>query len=188
MTMPRSRPYLTGLRERLKDPVYAAEYLNAAERESRDVFLLALRDVVQAHKVSKIAAAAKLNRESLYRALSKQGNPSLSTFNGILKAVGIERQYIVRRIRSRHVKVSGARVSQLEVQIGLGLVQSSTLGHDLADYINRGAEGWDFGRFNAQPFGRSSSPHQVNDETATLVQTLAVAAGQDARSALKEVY
>ena len=45
-----SKPYKTGLDERLKDPEYAAAYLNAAEKEG--VFLLALRDVAEAHKIS----------------------------------------------------------------------------------------------------------------------------------------
>ena len=183
--MPRSRPYQTGLRERLKDPVYAAEYLNAAERESRDVFLLALRDVVQAHKVSKIAAAAGVNRESLYRALSKQGNPSLSTFSGILKAVGIERQYKVRTTRRRQVRASDTRISKLAGH--LGSAPSGTSGHDLVEYLNSGAGPLDSSRFDAQQFGRSSSPYQVNDNTATL-QTLVVADSQNASSASKEVY
>jgi ClpX C4-type zinc finger len=43
-----SRPYETGLGERLKDPAYAVDYLNAARLESRSAELLALRDVVAA--------------------------------------------------------------------------------------------------------------------------------------------
>lgn len=43
--MPTSRNYTTGLNERLRDPDYVAEYLNAAAKESQDVFMLALRDV-----------------------------------------------------------------------------------------------------------------------------------------------
>jgi probable addiction module antidote protein len=91
--MPRSRPYKVGLNERLKDPVYAVQYLNAARRESRDVELLALRDVVQAHKVSKIAKDAKLNRETLYRTLSSHGNPTMATLEGILKPLGVDWEY-----------------------------------------------------------------------------------------------
>ena len=77
--MPRSRPYRVGLNERLKDPEYAVEYLNAAKRVSRSVELLALRDVVQVHRISKIAKDAKLNRETLYRTLSSRGNPTQET-------------------------------------------------------------------------------------------------------------
>jgi probable addiction module antidote protein len=109
--MPRSRPYRVGLNQRLKDPAHAAAYLNGAKSESRDVFLLALRDVVQAHKVSKIAESAGLNRESLYRALSSRGNPSLATLDGILCAIGIEREYRVRRERKRTISFSDAKPS-----------------------------------------------------------------------------
>ena len=49
--MPRSRPYKTGLNERLKDAGYATAYLNAAMAESREVFLLALQDVAEANKM-----------------------------------------------------------------------------------------------------------------------------------------
>ena len=43
-------------------------------------FLLALRDVVEAHGgVGQLAKVAKLNRESLYKLLSKDGNPRLSS-------------------------------------------------------------------------------------------------------------
>ena len=41
--MPRSRPYKTGLNERLRNPDHVAAYLNAAAKESQDVFMLALR-------------------------------------------------------------------------------------------------------------------------------------------------
>ena len=58
--MRRSQPYKIGFNERLRDPEYAAAYLNAARRESHEVFLLALRDVAEVHKFSKVAAAAAL--------------------------------------------------------------------------------------------------------------------------------
>jgi probable addiction module antidote protein len=102
--MPRSRPYKVGLNERLKDPVYAAGYLNAARRESQSVFLLALRDVVQAHRISKIAADAGVNRETLYRTLSPRGNPTLATLEGILEPLGVELEYRPRLRRKRSVK------------------------------------------------------------------------------------
>ncbi len=107
--MPRSRPYKVGLNERLKDPVYAVHYLNAARRESRDVELLALRDVVQAHKVSKIARDAKLNRETLYRTLSARGNPTMATLESILKPLGVDWEY--RRARPASKRVATKRVA-----------------------------------------------------------------------------
>jgi probable addiction module antidote protein len=106
--MPRSRPYKTGLDERLKDPKHAAAYLNATKNESVEVFLLALRDVAEAHKISKVAAAAGVNRETLYRTLSSRGNPTLATLESILNAVGVEREYCPRLKRKRAASSGGA--------------------------------------------------------------------------------
>lgn len=97
--MPRSRSYKNGLEERLKDPEHVAAYLNAAAKESRDVFLLALRDVAEAHKISRVAVAAGVNRETLYRTLSARGNPTFTTLESILGAVGVELHYRARAKR-----------------------------------------------------------------------------------------
>ena len=71
------RDYDDYLIESLKDRRLAEAYLNAAlEEDDARVFLLALRDVAQARGMSKLAARSKLNRESLYKMLSKRGNPA----------------------------------------------------------------------------------------------------------------
>jgi len=99
--MPRSRPYKVGLNKRLKDPAYAAAYLNAAKEESQAVLLLALRDVVQTHRTSKVALDAGVNRETLYRTLSRRGNPTMATLERILNVLGMELEYRPRRRRER---------------------------------------------------------------------------------------
>jgi len=88
----RTRKYEDSLIESLKDPVEAAAYLNAhlSEDDGEDVFLLALRDVARANGVGEIAETASLGRESLYKALSKDGNPKLSTLRSVLKALGLK--------------------------------------------------------------------------------------------------
>lgn len=60
--------YQRDLIEALKDPSEAAAYLNAAiEEGDRAAFLLALRNVAEAHGgMTTIAEKAHLNRESLY--------------------------------------------------------------------------------------------------------------------------
>lgn len=64
------------LREKLSDPEQAAEYLTACYDEGPEVFLLGLRDVVEAQGgVARLAELSKLNRESLYRLVSRNGNP-----------------------------------------------------------------------------------------------------------------
>ncbi len=89
--MARSRSYEADLREALKDPEEAAEYLTAAlEGGDTEVFLLALRTVADARGgMGQLAKAASLNRESLYRMLSGQGNPRLRSLDALLHAMGL---------------------------------------------------------------------------------------------------
>ena len=55
---------------------------------------MGLRAVVEAHGgVGQLTKVANLNRESLYRLLSKKGNPRLSSLSSILDALGIELQF-----------------------------------------------------------------------------------------------
>ena len=74
-----------------KDPEFAAEYLKAALEDADEprVLLIALRHVAQARGIARIAKAAGIERESLYRALSARGNPRLSTLYAVAKAVGL---------------------------------------------------------------------------------------------------
>jgi probable addiction module antidote protein len=83
-------PYKAKLLERLQNVDYCREYLTAALEEGDDrVFLLALRDVAEAHGISKVAKGAKLNRENLYRNLSASGNPKLSSLSVILHTLSL---------------------------------------------------------------------------------------------------
>ena len=88
--MPRSASYDDLLMDMLKDEDRALAYLNAAlDEEDPRVFLIALRNVTQAQGgIAKIAARSGLNRESLYRALSGKGNPSVQTLAAVLGALG----------------------------------------------------------------------------------------------------
>ena len=81
------------VRELRKDPEFAAEYLKAALEDADDpgVLLIALRHVAEARGgVAKVAKAAGIERESLYRALSQRGNPRLSTLVAVTKAMGLK--------------------------------------------------------------------------------------------------
>jgi probable addiction module antidote protein len=71
---------------------FAAEYLKAAmeDAEGPQVLLVALRHLAEAHGgIAKIAKAAGIERESLYRALSPRGNPRLSTLVAVTRAMGL---------------------------------------------------------------------------------------------------
>ena len=73
------------------DRAFAAQYLSSAFADSQEAFLVALRDVAEAQKgIAKVAAQAKVNRENLYRTLSKKGNPTLSTVGSVLGVLGLK--------------------------------------------------------------------------------------------------
>lgn len=80
------------IRELRERPQFAVEYLKAALEDSEEpkVLLIALRRIAEAHGIAKIAKAAGIERESLYRALSARGNPRLSTLVAVTKAVGLQ--------------------------------------------------------------------------------------------------
>jgi probable addiction module antidote protein len=90
----RTKSYETDFHERLRDPAYAMEYLRAAledDDEGADaVFLLASRDVAQANHMTYVADATGLNRESLYKMLSRRGNPGINSLKAVLGAVGLK--------------------------------------------------------------------------------------------------
>jgi probable addiction module antidote protein len=92
-----TKSYRDTLLESLQDPAEAAAYLDAAlEDEDIQVFLLALRDVAEARGMSRVAAEADLNRESLYRMLSEEGNPRLSSLEALLHTFGLRLAVEVR--------------------------------------------------------------------------------------------
>jgi probable addiction module antidote protein len=74
------------------DRAFAAEYVKAAMEDTDEpqVLLVALRHIAEARGgVAKVAKAAGIERESLYRALSPRGNPRLSTLFAVTKAMGL---------------------------------------------------------------------------------------------------
>lgn len=77
------------------DRELAVEYLKAAmesldDPDNRAAGLLALRTVVEAYGgLGVVASEAGISRESLYRALSPKGNPTLKTLLAVLKTVGM---------------------------------------------------------------------------------------------------
>ena len=81
------------IRELRENPALAAEYLRAAleEEDEPRILLMALRRIAEARGgIAKVARTAGIERESLYRALSANGNPRLSTLVAVTKAVGLK--------------------------------------------------------------------------------------------------
>ncbi|MGA2590292.1 MAG: addiction module antidote protein [Bryobacteraceae bacterium] len=97
--MVKTESYNDNLLESLKDPEAAAEYLTAClEDGDVDVFLLALRDVAAAQGgIRKLSGRTRLNRENLYRMLSRSGNPSLSSLDSVLSSLGLRLAVAVRQ-------------------------------------------------------------------------------------------
>ena len=82
------------LMQDLQDLDRAADYLTAAIEEGEEVFLLAVRDVVEAQGgIGTLAKATNLNRENLYDMLSKKGNPRLSSIIPVLDKLGFELKF-----------------------------------------------------------------------------------------------
>jgi len=82
--------YEDGLKAALMDSDESAAYLNAAlEENDQAVFLLALRDIIEAQGFSHVAQETLLNRENLYRMLSPNGNPQLSSLTALLNNIGL---------------------------------------------------------------------------------------------------
>ncbi len=93
--MKNTRDYRESLNEDLKDPAEAAAYLEAAFVEEDEAgFLMALRDVTEAHGISQIALQTGLGRESLYKSLSENGNPKLKTLKSVLEAIGVQMTFV----------------------------------------------------------------------------------------------
>ena len=98
-TNKKSIDYQDYLIESLKDPEEAIGYLNAALMGGDiSVFLLALQNVIQAQGgIAVIAKKTKKSRTSLYKTLSKDGNPYLETTNDILSVIGMCFKIVVKK-------------------------------------------------------------------------------------------
>jgi probable addiction module antidote protein len=89
------RTYRELVTRTMEDPGEASEYLRASLDEyegdgNLEAFLLALRTVIEAQGgMTELARKTSLNRQNLYRTLSKSGNPRLQTLHEILNALGL---------------------------------------------------------------------------------------------------
>lgn len=75
----------------LKAPEGVAMYIEAAlEEDDPKLLLAALRDVTELQGgMAMMAQKTGLGRESLYKSLSENGNPKLSTLLEVIKALGL---------------------------------------------------------------------------------------------------
>lgn len=86
------RPHDEAMAEMFREqPDRAARLLNAVLADGdQDELLLTLRQMALAFGgVRSVAEAANLNATQLYRTLSADGNPALSTLRAVLEALGL---------------------------------------------------------------------------------------------------
>ena len=79
--------------EHLRTPEEMAAYLDAWLEEAPDDvsgIAKALGDIARAKGMTQVALDAGLSRESLYRALSADGNPSFATVLKVARALGVK--------------------------------------------------------------------------------------------------
>ena len=77
----------------LRTPEEMAAYLDAWLVEAPDDAVgiaRALGDIARAKGMTQVAKDAGLSRESLYRALSEDGNPSFATILKVARALGVK--------------------------------------------------------------------------------------------------
>ena len=87
----------------LRDPKFAVGYLeDLLESGSVPAFLEGVRDVARANGgMGQVSKGSKLGRESLYKALSKGGNPQFSTLQAVLRSVGLRFSIALEKERKK---------------------------------------------------------------------------------------
>ena len=79
--------------EYLQSDADCAAYLQACIEQAPDdaaLFTKALGDIARARGMMQLAKDTGLTREGLYKSLSDQGNPSLSTVMKVMHALGLQ--------------------------------------------------------------------------------------------------
>lgn len=89
--MAKTKTKLYDAAEYLETEEDMAAYLQAAFDEGEPALVIhALGNIARARGMSQIARQTGLRRESLYKALSPEGNPEFATVMKVVRALGIE--------------------------------------------------------------------------------------------------
>ena len=89
---PKTKTLAYDVSEQLRTPEEMAAYLDAWLVEAPDDaagIARALGDIARANGMTQVARDAGLSRESLYKALSENGNPSFATVLKVARALGV---------------------------------------------------------------------------------------------------
>ncbi len=86
--------------EHLKTDEDMAAYLEAAlEQGDTSVVTAALGDIARAKGMTQIARQSGMGRESLYKALSPEGNPEFATILKVIDALGLELHVVSQKAK-----------------------------------------------------------------------------------------
>ncbi len=89
--MPKTKTHVWDPAEHLVTEQDMAAYLEAALQEGDSALIAAaLGDIARAKGMGQIARDAGLGRESLYKALSAEGNPEFATIMKVVAALGLQ--------------------------------------------------------------------------------------------------
>jgi probable addiction module antidote protein len=89
-----TRPYDSA--DYIDSPEAAAAFLEAAlEDGDAQIIAATLGDIARSKGMATIAERTGLAREALYKSLSADGNPRLTTLLGVLKAMGLRLSIVV---------------------------------------------------------------------------------------------
>lgn len=81
----------------LKNPKVAASFLNESinykGKFHKEMLMEAIKQVMKAHGIAKLAKKTKKSRATLYKAFQKNGNPSLDTLLAILDEIGVSMRF-----------------------------------------------------------------------------------------------
>lgn len=74
----------------LDNPEMIAAYIEAILEDCDDALITsAIGDIARSKGMTEIAKKTGITREGLYKALSADGDPKLSTFLGVIKSLGL---------------------------------------------------------------------------------------------------
>lgn len=120
--------------EKLSDPERAVSYLNVALNDSTESFLVALGKVAQARQMTKVAEEAGVKRESLYRSLSSEGNPTIDTLTSVLGVLGLRMTIATAKEIGEPQKPSSEPIEQETYSQGIVDIAASTVTGTLAPF------------------------------------------------------
>lgn len=98
--MPKGSNFDDFLMEQLREPGFAAAYIEAA-MEDFDVeyFNEVIKDVVKAYGVSHVAEQTGIARQAIYQMISSEGNPTLKSITAILDTLGLTLSVKAKKIK-----------------------------------------------------------------------------------------